>query len=44
MRNRKAHENRTKEGLRTRLRASGKTNTTPDWPNLHRTGTGKKNI
>ena len=25
----KAHENRTKEGLRTRVRTSGKTNSTP---------------
>ena len=33
----KARKNRTKEGLRT----SGKTNNTPGWPNLHRTGPGR---
>ena len=33
----KAWENRTKEGPRT----SGKTNNTPGWPNLHRTGPGR---
>ena len=37
----KARGNRTKEGLRTGVRTSGKTNNTPDWPNLHRTGPGK---
>ena len=36
----KAHENRTKEGLRTRVRTSGKTNNTPGWPNLHKTDPG----
>ena len=34
----KARTNRTKEGPRTRVRTSGKTNNTPGWPNLHRTG------
>ena len=34
----KAQENRTKEGLRTGVRTSGKT---PGWPNLHRTGPGR---
>ena len=34
----KAQENRTKEGPRTGVRTSGKTNNTPGWPNLHRTG------
>ena len=34
----KAHENRTKEGPRTRVRTSGKLNNTPGWPNLHRAG------
>ena len=37
----KAHKNRTKEGPRTRVRTSGKTNNTPGWPNLHRTGPGR---
>ena len=42
----KDHENRTKEGPRTRVRTSGKTNSTPGWPNLHRAGSGggEKNI
>ena len=30
----------TKEGPRTGLRTSGKTDNTPAWPNLHRTGPG----
>ena len=34
----KARENRTKEGLRTRVRTSGKTNSTPGYPNLQRAG------
>ena len=34
----KARENRTKEGPRTRVRTSGKTNNTPGRPNLHKTG------
>ena len=34
----KARENRTKEGPRTRVRTSGRTNNTPGRPNLHRTG------
>ena len=38
----KAHENRTKEGPRTGVRTSGKTNNTPGWPNLHRTGPGRE--
>ena len=37
----KAHENETKEGPRTGVRTSGKTNNTPGWPNLHRTGPGR---
>ena len=37
----KARKNRTKEGLRTGMRTSGKTNNTPGWPNLHRTGPGR---
>ena len=36
----KARENRTKEGPRTGVRTSGKTNNTPGWPNLHKTGPG----
>ena len=41
----KARENRTKEGLRTGVRTSGRTNSTPGWPNLHRAGPGGgKNI
>ena len=41
----KACENRTKEGLRTGVRTSGRTNSTPGWPNLHRAGPGGgKNI
>ena len=38
----KAHENRTKKGLRTRMGTSGKTNSTPGCPNLHRVGPGRK--
>ena len=37
----RARENETKEGPRTGVRTSGKTNTTPGWPNLHRTGPGR---
>ena len=37
----KAHENRTKESLRTGVRTSGKTDNIPGWPNLHRTGPGR---
>ena len=37
----KARKNRTQEGLRTGVRTSGKTNNTPGWPNLHRTGPGR---
>ena len=37
----KARKNETKEGPRTRVRTSGKTNNTPGWPNLHRTGPGR---
>ena len=37
----KASENETKEGPRTRVRTSGKTNNTPGWPNLQRTGPGR---
>ena len=33
-------ENRTKKGPRTGVRTSGKTNNTPGWPNLHKTGPG----
>ena len=36
----KALENRTKEGPRTGVRTSGKTNNTPGWPSLHKTGPG----
>ena len=36
----KPEENRTKEGPRTGVRTSGKTNSTPGWPSLHRTGPG----
>ena len=36
----KAHENRTKEGPRTGVRTSGRTNSTPGEPNLHRAGPG----
>ena len=38
---RQRRENRTKEGQRTGVRTSGKTNNTPAWPNLHRTGPGR---
>ena len=34
----KAHENRTKEGPRTRVKTSGKINSPPGQPNLHRAG------
>ena len=37
----KARENRTKKGPRTGVKTSGKTNNTPGWPNLHRTGPGR---
>ena len=37
----KARENRTKEGPRTGVRTSGKTNNTPGWTSLHRTGPGR---
>ena len=33
-----------KEDPRTGVRTSGKTNNTPGWPNLHRTGPGRENI
>ena len=39
---RQRRENRTKEGQRTEVRTSGKTNNTPGWPNLHRTGPGRE--
>ena len=38
----KARENRTKEGLRTGVRTSGSTNSTPGWPSLHRAGPGEE--
>ena len=38
---RQRRENRTKEGQRTGVRTSGKTNNTPGWPSLHRTGPGR---
>ena len=34
-------ENETKEGPRTGVRTLIKTNNTPGWPNLHRTGSGR---
>ena len=34
-------ENETKEGPRTGVRTLIKTNNTPGWPNLHRTGPGR---
>ena len=34
--------NRRKEGPRTRVRTSDKTNSTPGWPNLQRTGLGRE--
>ena len=37
----KARENRTKEGLRTGVRTSGKTNSPPGKPNLYRAGSGR---
>ena len=37
----KARKNESKEGLRTGVKTSGKTNNTPGWPNLHRTGPGR---
>ena len=36
----KAHENGTKENLRTRVRTSGETNSPLGQPNLHRAGSG----
>ena len=30
------------QGQRTGVRTSGKTNNTPGWPNLHRTGPGRE--
>ena len=36
----KARKTRTKEGPRTGVRTSGKTNSTPGQPNLHRPGPG----
>ena len=38
----KACEKRTKEGPRTRVRTSVKTNSPPDHPNLQRAGSGGK--
>ena len=38
----KSPRNETKEGPRTGVRTSGKTNNTPGWPNLHRTGPGRE--
>ena len=38
----KARKNETKEGPRTGVGTSGKTNTTPGWPNLHWTGPGRE--
>ena len=35
-------EQRKVRGPRTRVRTSGKTNSTPGWPNLHRTGPGRE--
>ena len=37
----KPAKNRTKEGPRTGVRTSGKTNNAPGWPNVHRTGPGR---
>ena len=37
----KACENKTKEGPRTRVRPSGKANSPPGQPNLHRAGSGR---
>ena len=34
-------QGRSKEGPRTRGKTSGRTNSTPGWPNLHRTGPGR---
>ena len=36
----KACENRTQDGLRARMRTSGKANSPPGWPSLHRAGSG----
>ena len=38
---RQRRKNRTKEGPWTGVRTSGKTNNTPGWPSLHRTGPGR---
>ena len=38
----KVHKNRTKEGLRTGVRTSGKTNSPPGWPSLYRAGSGEE--
>ena len=37
----KAHGSKTKEGLRTGVRASGETNSPPGYPSLHRAGLGE---
>ena len=39
---RQEREKLAKEGPGTRVRTSGKTNNTPGWPNLHRTGPGRE--
>ena len=39
---RQEREKLAKEGPGTRVRTSGKTNNTPGWPNLHRTGPGSE--
>ena len=36
----KSPESRTKEGPRTRVSTSGRINSTPGWPNLHKAGPG----
>ena len=38
----KAHKNRTKDGLRTRMRTSGETNSPPGQPDLPRAGSGEE--
>ena len=42
----KGHKNRTKEGQRTGVRTSGKTNSPPGYPNLQRAGSegGERHI
>ena len=35
-------QGRSEEGPRTRVKTSGRTNSTPGWPDLHRIGPGRE--